>query len=571
MAPRTAASVFWCALLCLFLFLNPVFCQGIRSSFTRDELLNIRTTTPVDLFPEFIASSVDLLDIVVKGVLTFVHTASRRRRRGKRAGALVRLRQRGHRTPLPGIFLSNVRSLCNKMDELQLRVGKNRDLSSSSVLCFTETWLSGGIPDAALQLTGFQLFRADRDTELSGKTKGGGICFYINKGWCNDVTVILQHCSSDLETFFIHCKPFYSPREFASFILVGVYVPPEGNVQDVQRTLADQIRCVERTNPDSLVIVLGDFNKGNLTHELPKYKQFIKCPTREENTLDHCYTTVNNAFHAVPRAPLGESDHIMIHLIPAYRQKLKLSKPVVRTSKVWTSEAVEDLQACLDCTDWDVFRAATTSLDEYTEAVTSYISFCEDSCVPTRTRVSYNNDKPWFTVKLRQLRLEKEKAFRSGDRDRFRVSKYQFSKAVRDAKREYAEKLQHQLSANDAASVWRGLRKITNYKPKPPHSMNDLRLANELNEFYCRFERQWSSPENTTLPPIMTHLHGSNRTATPPPPPSQPPHSPPPLSQPPHHHHHHLLSPSWRVMSTGCLGDRNPAKQPARILSLHPP
>ena len=115
----------------------------------------------------------------------------------------------------------------------------------------------------------------------------------------------------------------------------------------------------------------------------PKYKLCIKCPTREENILDHCYTTVSSAYHAVPRAALGLSDHVMVHLIPAYRQKLKLCKPVVRTSKQWTSEAVEDLQACLDCTDWEVFRTASNSLDEYTEAVTSYISFCEDSCVPS--------------------------------------------------------------------------------------------------------------------------------------------------------------------------------------------
>ncbi len=96
--------------------------------------------------------------------------------------------------------------------------------------------------------------------------------------------------------------------------------------------------------------------------------------------------------------------------------RLKLCKPVVRISKKWNSEAMEDPCACLDCTDWDVFRTATNSLDEYTEAVTSYISFCEDSCVPSQW-VSYNNDKPWFTAKLRQLRLEKEETFRNRDRE----------------------------------------------------------------------------------------------------------------------------------------------------------
>ncbi|KAK3568450.1 hypothetical protein QTP86_007299 [Hemibagrus guttatus] len=316
------------------------------------------------------------------------------------------------------------------MDELTLQMSKNKDFPTSCVLCFTETWLCDLIPDSALQLGGFNLYRADRHTELSGKTQGGGICFYINNSWCNDVKVLSQFCSPDLEAFIINCKPFYSPREFSSFILLGVYIPPQGNVREAQRALADEIQSVERTNPDALVIVLGDFNKGNLSHELPKYKQFIKCPTREGNVLDHCYTTISGAYHAVPRAALGQSDHIMVHLIPAYRQKLKLCKPVVRTSKKWTSEAVGELQGCLDCIDWDVFRSTTNSLDEYTDTVSSYIYFCEDSIIPTCTRVSYNNDKPWFTAKLRRLRSEKEAAFRSGDKGKYKEAKYRFSEEL---------------------------------------------------------------------------------------------------------------------------------------------
>ncbi len=173
--------------------------------------------------------------------------------------------------------------------------------------------------------------------------KGGGICFYTNSGWCNDVSVIQQQCSPDLESFFINWKPFYSPGEFVSFILVVVYIPQQANMQEAQHILTDEILCVEWTNPDSLVIVLCDFNKGNLSHELPKYRQLIKCPTREENILDHCYTTVSRAYHAIPWAALGHSDHVMVHLIPAYRQKLKLSKPVVRISKQWKNKAIEDL------------------------------------------------------------------------------------------------------------------------------------------------------------------------------------------------------------------------------------
>ena len=79
-------------------------------------------------------------------------------------------------------------------------------------------------------------------------------------------------------------------------------------------------------------------------------------------------------------------------------------------------ETMEDLWACLDCTDWDMFTTAINSLDEPTEAVTSYITFCENCCIPTHTRIRYNNDKPWLTAKLRRLMLDKEEVFRSGDR-----------------------------------------------------------------------------------------------------------------------------------------------------------
>ena len=104
----------------------PVFCDGTRSYFTSEELMNIRVTTPEDLFPTFLLPTLEILDILVKGALTFAH-AVKRQRRGKRAGALMRLRQRRLRTPLPGIFLSNVRSLPNKLEEIQLLLGNNKD------------------------------------------------------------------------------------------------------------------------------------------------------------------------------------------------------------------------------------------------------------------------------------------------------------------------------------------------------------------------------------------------------------------------------------------------------------
>ncbi|XP_051928360.1 uncharacterized protein LOC127604961 [Hippocampus zosterae] len=397
------------------------------------------------------------------------------------------------------------------MDELLLLTKTNKTFARSAALCFTETWLSDRHPDPALHLPGFRLLRADRDTELSGKSNGGGICFYINEEWCTDVTKLDAHCSPDLESLSLNCKPFYSPHEFTSFLLVGVYIAPQANANTAIQTLAEQVNKLELKYPESPLIILGDFNRAHLNRELPRYKQHIDCFTREGNILDHCYTTIKNAYRSVARAALGLSDHNLIHLIPTYRQKLKCVKPVVKTVKKWTDEAKLALQECLDCTDWGVFETSTGTLDEYTDTVTSYISFCEDMCVPTKSFCSFNNNKPWFTPKLRQLRKEKEAAFRSGDRALYKHARNQLTKEINIAKRSYAERLKNQFSANDSASVWNGLKAITNYRMPSPQTVNNKGLANELNMFFCRFEKD--TPISHTHPPLP-------ETTLPSPPPS---------------------------------------------------
>ncbi len=245
-----------------------------------------------------------------------------------------------------------------------------------------------------------------------------------------------ETCSPHLETLSINCKPFNSSQGFSSFILVGVYIPPRACVSEA---LQHQITDMEQKHPDSLLVVLGDFNRANLSHELPKYRQHIKCPTRDTNILGHCYTVIKNTYRSVPPClysfgtALGLSDHCLVHLIPTSRQKLKSAKPVIKTVRRWTDEAKPELQSCFDCTDWSVFETAATDLDELTDTVTLYISFCEDMCVPTS----------WFTAKLRQLRQAKEEAYRSGDRVLYNQARNTLMKEIRVAKKSYTEKLKN--------------------------------------------------------------------------------------------------------------------------------
>ncbi len=103
----------------------------------------------------------------------------------------------------------------------------------------------------------YQASNSSEGTELSGKTRGGGISFYVNEGWCKDVTVLKKSCSPQVETIFINCKPFYSPWEFSSFFLIGVYIHPQACVSEALQHLADQITNMEQKHLDSLLIVLA--------------------------------------------------------------------------------------------------------------------------------------------------------------------------------------------------------------------------------------------------------------------------------------------------------------------------
>lgn len=232
----------------------------------------------------------------------------------------------------------------------------------------------------------------DRDATATGKTKGGSVCFYSE--WFSDLTVIAELCSPDLELLAIHCKPFYSPREISSIILACVYVQPQAHADTAQQLLADHITEVENKFPNSIVIVMGDFNHTDLRSELPKYHQLLRCATRGERNLDHCYSSIKEANHACARVPLGNGDHAVIKLIPTYRPLLKRQKTIKRVVQKWTPAAIETLQACFDPTDWRTIKLECNNFDDYVDTCSSYIYFCEELCIRRQSIVIYGNSKP---------------------------------------------------------------------------------------------------------------------------------------------------------------------------------
>ncbi len=185
---------------------------------------------------------------------------------GRHAGIRNRLRERAHSPPLQSILLANVQSLENKMDDLRARLSFQQDIRDCNILCLTETWLMPSVPDMAVRPSdNFSVLRMDRTAE-AGKNKGGGVCFMINKKWCDprNISILSRSCSPHLEHLSIICRPFYLPRQFSSIVVTAVYIPPQADTSLALSKLHNELSGYINKHPDAASIIAGDFNKANL-------------------------------------------------------------------------------------------------------------------------------------------------------------------------------------------------------------------------------------------------------------------------------------------------------------------
>jgi hypothetical protein len=71
----------------------------------------------------------------------------------------------------------------------------------------------------------------------------------------------------------------------------------------------------------------------------------------------------------------------------------------------------------------------------------------------------------------------------------YKQCSYSLRKAIKQAKRQYRDKVESQFNGSDTRGMWQGLQSITDYKKKPsPVTDQDVLLPGRLNNFFARFE-----------------------------------------------------------------------------------
>ncbi len=224
---------------------------------------------------------------------------------------------------------------------------------------------------------------------------------------------------------------------------------------------------------------------------MPNFQQHVSCPTRGPNTLDHCYSQFKNAYKARSLPAFGKSDHAAILLTPEYKQRLAQEPPVKREVTRWSSHSEAMLQAALDDVDWDMFRASSSDVSEFTDVAVSFVNTLTEQATETITVRTFPNQKPWVDRAIRDAVNKRTAAYNeallSGNMSVYKSLCYALRRAVSAAKHWYKERIESHFQLNDSRRMWQGLRTICAFGNKSSAEVRaDPLLADELNTFYGR-------------------------------------------------------------------------------------
>ncbi len=141
--------------------------------------------------------------------------------------------------------------------------------------------------------------------------------------------------------------------------------------------------------------------------------------------------------------------------------------------------------APLDDVDWDMFRASSSDISEFTDVAISYVNMLNEQATETVTIRTYSNQKPWVDRTIHDAINQRTAAYNagllSGNMSEYKALCYALRHAVRAAKLRYREGIESHFQLIDSRRMWQGLRTICSFGNKSSAEVRaDPLLADEL-------------------------------------------------------------------------------------------
>jgi hypothetical protein len=376
--------------------------------------------------------------------------------RGRQLREIKCVREVKERAPaarrIPSVILSNVRSINNKIDEVEVLLRDHKP----DIAVFTETWLDDEIPNQAIDIDRYSSLRRDRNS------LGGGILCYISKELKVNVVDVPSVTPLSCDTEFL---PLYIDN--LRLLVICCYHPVWNNMSKHNEAISIFVHIIDfvlsspKYHPDSNVILCGDFN------DLHKFRSkicsvtrlacHVFAPTRLDNSLDLVFSSYATDVRATTLSPLGRSDHRVVLWKPSAKVRSSFIKTFVRKftkrGAAWFHERVIH-------TDWLALVKHESKLDDAASVLLSCLNYLFDIAFPVRSVRIRHNDPLWLTPQLRLLMNERDKAMTGGQSRRFERLREEIAIEIKKSKSRLLRKVS---SSTSSKFFWQSVKKISRY------------------------------------------------------------------------------------------------------------
>ena len=360
---------------------------------------------------------------------------------------------------IPTLLCSNTRSLVPKMIELQGVV----DVNLPGFVSITETWLSPVVPDSAVHLSNYILFRRDRPTHA------GEVCIFVDAEI--PCSCLRAFEPSEVESIWVKARPLRLPRQ-VSMILVGtVYHPPSSTVEDNQRLLQhfqDNVESFLRDHPEGLIFICGDFNPTSTritklaVNRATGLSQIVKVNTRDSGTLDRCLTKHPKLMDCPKQLPkLGSTDHYSVLIHPPKSSSTSKNTKIAVGRRHLRASRIRDFSQWITQQSWDDV-ISTTLVNEKFDIFINTLKDVVDKFLPIKETYVYATDKPWITRKIKSLIAKRQKRLKFGkDSPAYKEARNAVQKERENSKKCFYDRKVAKLKQTNVRRWWKEIKGLT--------------------------------------------------------------------------------------------------------------
>ena len=344
-------------------------------------------------------------------------------------------RHKRYLTRNPSFVYANIRSIFNKIEEVDLLLRKHH----TDIALFVESWLNKDVLDNFVSIDGYNIIRRDR---ISGK--GGGIICYVK----NDIipTVIdsthipsLSICNSEFLTVFFGQM---------SLLLIGIYHPfwncPDEHESAISTItdIIDYAMVNEQYFGNPRVVIFGDFNDLSKFYDeisiLTQLHPMVSFTTRGDKTLDQLFSNITDYQDPVMIPPIGRSDHVSILWKP--RGKVRSTSFVKVKVRKFSKSKMAGFCDIVNNTDWLSYIKDHDDLHDAVDSFNCCLYSLFNHYFPERVVRLRSNEEPWMRMSLKILINDRDIAYKKKQTAKYlrlreeviKHTKYLKSKYLRD-------------------------------------------------------------------------------------------------------------------------------------------